>query len=323
MRLKTLVVPVFLLTAFNFCILSPATAAKKSAKAVTKYARFQAGDTVAYGIVEGKRIRQISGNLFGKWTKTDKTFSLDDVQLLVPTKPTQVIALAGNYRSHLSKGDTTTTITTVTTVVESGETGKTTSDTTTTTEVRRPNEVPEKFQIPQPFFKSPSCLTANGTNIVIPKGADTVHFEAELVIVVGRKAKNISKDDALEYVFGVTCGNDVSARVWQKNDVQWWRAKGADTFGPCGPFIVSGIDYDNILGTLRLNGEVKQKESTSYMINDVASTVSFISQHVTLHPGDLIFTGTSGKTSSITPGDVVEVEFEGVGVLRNTVAAEK
>jgi len=323
MRSQKLVMPFVVLAVLNFVLLPTLNAEKTSTKTVTKYARFQAGDTVAYGIVEGKRIRQISGDLFGKWKKTDKTYSLDDVKLLVPTKPTQVIALAGNYRSHLSKGDTTTTITTVTTVVESGETGKTSTETTTTTEVRRPNEVPEKFQIPQPFFKSPSCLTANGTNIVIPKGADTVHFEAELVIVIGRKAKNVNKDKALDYVFGVTCGNDVSARVWQKNDVQWWRAKGTDTFGPCGPFIVSGIDYDNILGTLRLNGEVKQRESTHYMINDVATTVSFISQHVTLHPGDLIFTGTSGKTSSITPGDVVEVEFEGVGVLKNTVAAEK
>ena len=323
MKLRAFLLPVIVSALTILFVHSPLAAEKKSGGPVTKYARFRAGDTVAYGIVEGERIRQISGDLFGKWKKTDRTFALNEVQLLVPTTPTQVIALAGNYRSHLSKGDTTTIITTVTTVTRSGETGATTTNSTTTTEIRRPNEVPEKFQIPQPFFKSPSCLTAHGTHIVIPKGADTVHFEAELVIVIGREAKNVSKDDALDYVFGVTCGNDVSARVWQKNDVQWWRAKGSDTFGPCGPFIVSGLDYDNLLGQLRLNGEVKQKENTRYMINDVATTVSFISRYVTLKPGDLIFTGTSGKTSSITPGDVVEVEFEGVGVLRNTVVAEK
>ena len=123
-------------------------------------------------------------------------------------------------------------------------------------------------------------------------------------------------------MLGVTCGNDVSARVWQKGDVQWWRAKGSDTFGPCGPYIVSGINYDDLLLELRLNGEVKQKERTSRMIHDVATQVSEISRHVTLHPGDLIFTGTPGETAAIKPGDVVEVELEGVGVLRNEVVAE-
>ena len=126
----------------------------------------------------------------------------------------------------------------------------------------------------------------------------------------------------MDYVFGVTCGNDVSARVWQRNDVQWWRAKGADTFGPCGPFIATGIDYDNLLTKLRLNGKVMQEESTSHMIHGVAKSVSFISQHVKLHPGDLIFTGTSGKTAAIKAGDVVEVDIEGIGVLRNHVVAE-
>jgi 2-keto-4-pentenoate hydratase/2-oxohepta-3-ene-1,7-dioic acid hydratase in catechol pathway len=110
--------------------------------------------------------------------------------------------------------------------------------------------------------------------------------------------------------------------VWQKGDVQWWRAKGSDTFGPCGPFIVSGVNYDDLLLELRLNGEVKQKERTSKMIHDVATQVSFLSRHVTLHPGDLIFTGTPGETAEIRPGDVVEVELEGAGVLRNEVVGK-
>jgi len=290
-----------------------------------KFARFQAGDTVSYGVVEGDRLRQIDGDLFGNWSKTDKTFAIKDVTLLVPTEPTQVIALAGNYHSHLATGEKTVTtiVTTTTTTSTDLETGETTSHTTSKTEQRSSDEVPQKFRIPQPFFKSPSCLTPHETNIVIPQDADTVHFEAELVIVIGREANHVSLTDAMEYVFGVTCGNDVSARVWQRNDVQWWRAKGADTFGPCGPFIARGIDYDNLLTKLRLNGKVMQEESTSHMINGVAKTVSFISQHITLHPGDLIFTGTSGKTAAIQPGDVVEVEIEGVGVLRNHVVAQK
>jgi len=146
-------------------------------------------------------------------------------------------------------------------------------------------------------------------------------------VVIGKRARNVPEDKALDYVFGVTCGNDVSERFWQNDeeqkDVQWWRAKGSDTFGPCGPFIVSGLNYDDLLMTLRLNGEVKQKERTSQMIHNVSKQVSFISQHVTLLPGDLIFTGTSGTTSKLQDGDVVEVELEGVGVLRNRVVKEQ
>lgn len=290
---------------------------------LTKYARFEVGDRVSYGIVEGQRIRRIDGNLFGEWKRTNQTFALKEVKLLVPTRPTQVLAMAGNYRSHLTDGATTTTFTITASIKNDPKTGETSTTTKTEKVVNVPGQVPEKFQTPQPFFKSPSCLTAHEGNIVIPKGAETVHFEAELVIVIGRKAKNVPRAGAMDYVFGVTCGNDVSARVWQRGDVQWWRAKGSDTFGPCGPFIVSGINYDDLNMRLKLNGQVKQEESTSNMIHDVAGTVSFISRHVTLHPGDLIFTGTSGKTAAIQPGDVVEVEMEGVATLRNHVTAAK
>jgi 2-keto-4-pentenoate hydratase/2-oxohepta-3-ene-1,7-dioic acid hydratase in catechol pathway len=289
-----------------------------------RFARFQVGETVGYGLVEGERLRLLDGDIFADWSKTDQTYALDEVTLLVPTQPTQVLSLAGNYHSHIVDEKTVTTI--VTTVTETStdlKTGETTSTTTSQTEQRSSDAVPERFRTPQPFFKSPSCLTPHEGHIVIPREAETVHFEAEMVVVIGKTARNVPPERALEYVFGVTCGNDVSARVWQQNDVQWWRAKGADTFGPCGPFIARGIDYDNLLTTLRLNGKVMQRESTSHMINDVATTVSFISRHVTLHPGDLIFTGTSGKTAAIEPGDVVEVEIEGVGVLRNHVVAAR
>src|SRR5690606_6224708 len=129
-----------------------------------------------------------------------------------------------------------------------------------------------------------------------PSDAGPVHYEAEMVIVIGKRAKNVPREQAMDYVFGVTCGNDVSERFWQNDeqhkDVQWWRAKGSDTFGPCGPFILRGVDYDNLEMTLRQNGQVKQKENTRQMIHNVAAIVSFISRYVTLHPGDLIFTGT-------------------------------
>jgi len=249
---------------------------------MTRYVRFQADDTVAYGIVEGETVRQLDGDLFGQWKPTDKTHKLADVRLLVPSRPSKVLAVAGNYKSHTAG---------------------------------------HKWERKDPelFFKVPSCLIAAGEKIVIPKGATNVHFEAELVIVIGRRAKNVPPSKALDYVLGVTCGNDVSARDWQRNDVQWWRAKGSDTFGPCGPFIASGIDYDDLLLQLRLNGQVKQKQRTSGLVHGVAEMVSWASRHVTLEPGDLIFTGTPGKTSAIKPGDVVEVELEGVGVLKNRV----
>lgn len=293
-----------------------------SAADPVRYCRFRAGDKVAYGRVEGDKVRELWGE-FGKWATTETTHDLADVELLVPAEPAQVLALAGNYKSHLGSEDlVTTTITTVVTVKTDRKTGKSEATSTTTSESRGGGEIPEKFRIPQPFFKSPSSLVPQGGEIRIPHDSKTVHYEAELVIVIGKTATNVPKDQALEYVLGVTAGNDVSERVWQKADVQWWRAKGSDTFGPCGPYIVSGVNYDDLLLQLRVNGQTKQKERTSYMILDVATIVSVISEHVTLHPGDLIFTGTSGTTSEIKPGDVVEVELEGVGVLRNPVVAE-
>lgn len=266
---------------------------KPTADKAIKFARFKVNDNVAFGIVEGENVREISGSIFEEWKKTEKVHALSDVTLMVPTRPRQVFAMAGNYKSHLSNA-----------------------------------EIPPKFRIPQPFYKSVSSLTPHESRIVIPNDAtEEVHYEAEMVVVIGRRARNVSKENALDYVLGVTCGNDVSERYWQNDeenkDVQWWRAKGSDTFGPCGPFVVSELDYDDLLLTLRLNGEVKQQERTSQMIHDVATQVSFISQYVTLLPGDLIFTGTSGKTSALHAGDQVEVELEGVGILRNQVVREQ
>lgn len=249
----------------------------------TRYVRFQLGNLVAYGIIEGDSVRQIAGDVFGTWKPTAAAYKLSQVKLLVPTQPSKVLAAAGNYKSHL--GD---------------------------------KPVPKQ---PELFFKVPSCLIAQGEAIVIPEGTDRVDAEGELVIVIRKRAKNVPVSQALDHVLGVTCGNDVSARDWQANDVQWWRAKGTDTFGPCGPVVASGINYDDLLLELRVNGEVRQKQRTGDMIHSVAELVSWASRHVTLQPGDLIYTGTPGKTPQLQPGDVVEVELEAVGVLRNPVKA--
>ncbi len=287
---------------------------------VKRYVRYSLGDTIRYGIVDGEQVREIEGDLFGEWRLGKRVTPLSSVKLLAPVeRPSQVIALAGSYKSHLGAGDFVTTVVTTTKVTTNPKTGQTTSDSKTTVDSEKPGEVPAKFQTPQVFFKTPACLIADGEPIVIPPGTNDVHYEAELVIVIGRKAQRVDEAGAEQCILGVACGNDVSARDWQKGDVQWWRAKGSDTFGPVGPVIASGLDYDNLLVTLRLNGEVKQQENTSQLIHSVPKLVSFISQYVTLQPGDLIFTGTSGRTSSIKPGDTVEVEIEGVGKLSNPV----
>lgn len=306
-------------------LLSAATtsAAGPAPGKVQRFVRFEAAGKTSYGLLEGKQVRRIEGDLFGDWKPTDETLALDDVKLLVPTRPTQVLAMAGNYKSHIDAGGTVTIVTTVTTITTDAKTKQASSQSTTDVETRGTGEVPKLFQSPQPFFKSPSCLVPSGADIVLPDDAKTVHYEAELVIVIGRKARNVPREDALDYVFGVTCGNDVSARVWQKGDVQWWRAKGSDTFGPCGPCIARGLDYGDLDVSLRLNGELRQRDNTSALIHDVPAIVSSISRYITLHPGDLIFTGTPGKTGAVKAGDVVEVEIEGVGVLRNKVVAEK
>ncbi len=253
---------------------------------VIKYARFVVNGRQAWGIVEGDTVREISAPPFRRYELTDRVHRLADVKLLVPTRPRpKVFAVAGNYRSHLA-----------------GE--------------REPAPHPEIF------FKLPTALIPTGAHVVIPRGTKEVHFEAELVIVIKRRAKKITPEQAPRYILGVTCGNDISARDWQENDIQWWRAKGSDTFGPIGPFVVSGLDYNNLQLTLRHNGVVKQSENTKNMVHNVNQIVSWISQFVTLEPGDVIFTGTPGKTEAIKPGDTLEVELEGVGVLRNTVTAE-
>ncbi len=249
-----------------------------------KYARFEAGGAVSYGIVEGDRVRVLSGDLLGSWQKTDRTYALSEVKLLTPVPPTgKVLALAGNFQSHLGTAP--------------------------------------PFKNPELFFKLPTCLVPHGADVVIPPGTADVHYEAEQVVVIGKRAKNVTQAQAMAHVFGVTAGNDISARDWQKGDRQWWRAKGSDTFGPVGPFILTGANYDDLQLEMRVNGEVKQKERTSDHIFKIAETVSFVSRHVTLEPGDLIFMGTPQKTTAIKPGDVLEVELEGVGVLRNKVAA--
>jgi len=248
---------------------------------VTRFVRYRDGETTRYGILEDQTIHELRGGLFDQPARTGATRRLSEARLLWPCQAPKMLAVGLNYRSHL--GD-------------------------------RP--VPQQ---PEIFYKPTSALVEPEGSIRIPPGAKNVHFEGELVVVIGKRAKNVSTAEALDYVFGVTCGNDVSERDWQRADRQWWRAKGCDTFAPLGPCIAVGLDFPRSRLTLRLNGEVRQMQVISDLLFDVPTVVSFVSRHLTLEPGDVIYTGTPGSTSAMKPGDVVEVEIEGIGVLRNHV----
>lgn len=250
---------------------------------MTRHVRYSHAGRVAYGVLEGETIHELDGDLFAAPRPTGRTVRLADVRLLPPVQPSKVIAVGLNYRSHLGE---------------------------------RP--VPA---YPGLFAKLPSSLIGPGENIVIPADSRDLHYEGELVVVIAKTARNISVAEAPQYIFGVTAGNDVSEREWQQADLQWLRAKASDTFGPIGPAIATGLNYNDLLVQTRLNGDLRQSERTRDLIFDVPALVSYVSRYITLLPGDVIYTGTPGTTAALKPGDVVEVEIEGVGLLRNHVVA--
>jgi|SRR5579863_484775 len=253
---------------------------------MTKFVRYRAGAHAAYGTLADGVISQVDGTLFAH-KPTGVRHRLHEVTLLHPGTPGKVLAVGRNYKSHLGT---------------------------------RPHPAQ-----PEMFYKPISCLQDPDAPVVIPRDSTDLHFEGELVLVIGTRVRHASKIEAEAAIFGVTCGNDISDRAWQNGpakDVQWWRAKGSDTFGPYGPVVVTGADYDNLRLQSRLNGVVVQDQSTADMIFDCATIVSFISRYVTLEQGDIVFTGTPGETRPMKPGDVVEVEIENIGVLRNPLVAE-
>lgn len=269
-------------------LLSTAAAATLSAQgqnpAASRYVRFQAGSKIAYGLLDGETVRELPGS----YLKFDKpkgaSYPLSKVTLLAPVEPPKVLAVGLNYKSHLGS--------------------------------RTPPTNPELF------FKPTTCVQNPNGNIVIPPDSKNTHYEGELVLVIGKKLRNGTREQAKDAIWGVTCGNDVSERDWQNGpnkDLQWWRAKGSDTFGPVGPWVVRGVDYGNLLLQTRLNGEVVQKQNTSDLLFDCPAMVEFASRYVTLEPGDIIFTGTPQTTKKMNRGDTVEVDIEKIGVLRNKV----
>lgn len=255
-----------------------------SCQELERYVRFQSPDGPQWGLVEGDEVRPLTGAPYGSHEVLPESLPLAGLNLLAPVSPSKVIAVGLNYQSHLG------------------------------------NREPAPY--PGLFAKYPTCLVGPEAPVMRPADSRNLHYEGEMVLVIGKEARDVPLDEAGSYVFGVTAGNDISERDWQRDDLQWFRAKASDTFGPVGPVLVRGLDPHDLLLQTRVNGEVRQSERTRDLLFGVEEIVSYVSRYVTLLPGDIIFTGTPGSTRAMEPGDVVEVELEGVGVLRNTIREE-
>lgn len=252
-----------------------------AAQETRRFVRFQMEGEPHWGAVEGDRVTLLSGAPYLGAEPSGTTLPLAGLSLLAPVEPSKVIAVGLNYQSHLG--------------------------------AREPAAYPGLFA------KYPTSIVGPGAPIVRPPDSRNLHYEGEMVIVIGKTASRVPEAEAAGYVFGVTAGNDISERDWQGSDLQWFRAKASDSFGPVGPMLVRGLNYNDLLLRTRVNGEVRQSERTRDLLFDVEEIVSYVSRYVTLYPGDIIFTGTPGSTRAMEPGDVVEVELEGVGTLRNPV----
>ena len=245
--------------------------------------RFRFGDRIATGVVEGDGVRALAGTFFENPVPSGEDVPLDDVRLLAPILPSKVVCVGKNYAAHAS---------------EFG------------------GEVPEE---PLVFLKPSTSVSGPGDPIPLLPISHRVDYEGELAVVIGRIARNVRSEEAFRYILGYTCGNDVTLRDLQKKDDQWARAKGFDGSCPLGPWIQTELDPIDVHLETRVNGEVRQSASTSDMVFGVATIIEFVTEFMTLLPGDVIMTGTPEGVGKLEPGDKVEVEVDGIGVLMNPV----
>jgi len=262
---------------------------------VRRFIRFAHEGSTAYGLLNKDSVNELKGPPFAAVEPTGRSFALSEVALLTPCEPSKVLAVGLNYASHRHHVEKEEGVF----VTVSGR--------------------PASSDRPVVFAKFPTSLIPHEADIVFPAGATNVHFEGELGLIIGKPAKAVSVAEAHKYVFGVTACNDLVDRDWLLGDLQWFRAKGADAFGPLGPAIVTGLDYGNLKLETRVNGELRQSSSTSELVFSPDVLLSYISQYITLLPGDVLFTGTPGQTQQVRKGDVIEVIIEHVGTLRNRV----
>jgi 2-keto-4-pentenoate hydratase/2-oxohepta-3-ene-1,7-dioic acid hydratase in catechol pathway len=250
---------------------------------IVRYSR--QGD-VGFGILEGDTVASIGPHPFGAFEYTGEPLAAGQVRLLAPVLPSKVVAVGRNYAEHAR------------------ELG---------------NEVPPE---PVIFLKPSTSVVGPGDPIVRPEGVGRVDFEGELAVIVGKLVRRLAPEDAIQAVLGFTCANDVTARDLQQADGQWTRAKGFDTFCPLGPWIETDLDSSDLAISTLVNGEVKQQARTSQLERGVAELLAFVSQVMTLLPGDVLLTGTPAGVGPLEAGDRVEVEVEGIGVLANPVVPE-
>jgi 2-keto-4-pentenoate hydratase/2-oxohepta-3-ene-1,7-dioic acid hydratase in catechol pathway len=246
--------------------------------------RYEHQGVVRYGeVMPDGSVVPLEGDLFGELKPAGETLLRDQFRMLVPVLPSKIVAVGRNYKAHAK------------------ELG---------------NEVPAE---PLLFLKATSALIPSGATIRVPRQSERVEHEAELAVVIGRTAQNLSVAQARDVVLGYTCFNDVTARDLQKKEVQFTRAKGFDTFAPMGPWIETAFDPAQVAIRCWVNGETRQDGNTRDMVFDVWTLISYISQCMTLFPGDVIATGTPSGVGPLKPGDRVEVEIEGLGMLENPI----
>lgn len=256
------------------------------------YVRFQnAGGAVACGIKRDDRIHVIKGDIFDNYQETGEIYRMDEVRLLAPCLPGKVMCAGTNYMSHIR---------------ECNE------------KMHLNVEVPKH---PLIFSKGPNTIADPGQGILYPTGVERVDFEGELGAVIGKRCKGVSPENAMDFVFGYTCLNDVSARTMQWNDGQWTRGKGLDTFCPIGPVITDEINPFNVPLCTWVNGELLQDGNTHDMIFDIPALIAYISEWITLEPGDIIATGTPAGVAPVHVGDVIEIKIPGIGTLKNPVVS--
>ena len=250
-----------------------------------KVARFSNGAEPRFGIVDGPELVVLKGHpLVTGYQTTGERIPLKELKLLAPTIPSKIVCIGKNFADHAA---------------EIGE------------------EITEE---PLIFFKPSSAIVGHGDAIVIPAQSKQVELEAELCLVIGKLAKNVSEEKALDYLWGVTISNDVTARDLQFGDGQWARSKGFDTFCPLGPWVETEFVPDGQVIESRINGEVRQNVAISEMVHKIPFIISYVSKNMTLLPGDIILTGSPAGISVIKAGDIIECEVEGIGILSNPVA---
>jgi len=251
-----------------------------------RFCRFLDGLAEKKGIVDGDVIREIEGSFFGEYVVTDRVRDFASAKLLPPVYPSKFVCVARNYSEHAK------------------ELG---------------NEVPE---VPMIFLKPSTAVCGHGDEVVFPRTSQHVDFEGELAVVIGQKCRKVKREHAERYIFGYTCINDYTARDLQKIDNKFARAKGFDTFAPIGPVIQTDFDWRAARIKTFVNGELKQDGTTDLMINDVPALIEFMSEIMTLLPGDVIATGTPAGIGRVQVGDTVDVEIDGIGRLSNVIAAD-